>query len=108
MQSDDVIWQCINHNFCSYKVKLKTGQRKSQLQNFCRNKDNVSGLCNRSSCPLANSRYATVKEIDGKAAGKEILERLLTQLLLFAWQAYATSSSKPSSELTLRNTCGRK
>ncbi|CAG8537812.1 11579_t:CDS:2 [Ambispora leptoticha] len=56
--SDELVWQVINQQFCSYKVKTIT-------QNFCRNEYNVSGFCNRQSCPLANSRYATVREKEG-------------------------------------------
>mmetsp|Transcript_79482 Transcript_79482/g.208736 ORF Transcript_79482/g.208736 Transcript_79482/m.208736 type:complete len:274 (-) Transcript_79482:160-981(-) len=60
MNNDETLWHCLNHDFCSFKVKLAAPK-----QSFCKNQYNVTGLCNRVSCPLANSQYATVLEDEG-------------------------------------------
>ncbi len=69
MHSDDLVWDVINTGFCSFKVKTDRGT-------LCRNENNVTGQCNRMSCPLANSRYATVREIGGAIfLFKKVVER---------------------------------
>ena len=63
MQHDEVIWSCIgNKQHCAYKVSVHT----SKTGKFCKNPYNITGLCSRKACPLANSQYATIREEDGR------------------------------------------
>jgi protein MAK16 len=64
MASDEMVWSIIGHDFCSKRLKLPGNSSKDQRSTkstFCRDEHNVTGLCNRQSCPLANSRYATIR-----------------------------------------------
>ncbi|KAI9505758.1 Protein MAK16-like protein [Coemansia spiralis] len=58
MNNDGLVWEVLNNQFCSYKVKTDVG-------NLCRHPYNLTGMCNRRDCPLANSKYATVRETGG-------------------------------------------
>ena len=62
MSNDELVWHIIGKKFCCFRAKVADNER-----DFCRNEHNVTGLCDRRSCPLANSRYATIKEENGKA-----------------------------------------
>ncbi|KAJ2392908.1 Protein MAK16-like protein [Coemansia sp. RSA 2603] len=59
MNNDGIVWEVLKNQFCSYKVKTDTGA-------LCRNSHNITGRCNRRECPLANSKYATVRERRGR------------------------------------------
>ncbi|KAG5860246.1 ribosomal L28e-like protein [Encephalitozoon hellem] len=55
--SDESIWRNIGGDgYCSFKMK-------TEEDTLCRNQNNVTGICNRFSCPLANSKYATVRAV---------------------------------------------
>jgi protein MAK16 len=56
--SEDMIWQILDEQFCSFKAKFEG-------KAFCKNEYNLTGLCNKMYCPLANGRYATIREEDG-------------------------------------------
>lgn len=52
------IWNAIGgKKTCSHKLL-------SRLDTLCKSEYNVTGLCNEFSCPLANTKYATVRSID--------------------------------------------
>ncbi|QDS77063.1 hypothetical protein FKW77_007155 [Venturia effusa] len=55
MASDEIVWSVINNQFCAFKLKT------TKDQTFCRNEFNVTGFCSKQACPLANSRYATIR-----------------------------------------------
>ncbi|KAJ2682246.1 Protein MAK16-like protein [Coemansia sp. RSA 1285] len=59
MNNDGLVWEVLNNQFCSYKVKTDVGS-------LCRHPYNLTGRCNRQECPLANSKYATVREVNGR------------------------------------------
>lgn len=58
--SDEIIWQVLDQQFCAFKLS------STRQQTFCKNEYNVSGVCDRKSCPLANARYATVRNVNGR------------------------------------------
>lgn len=59
--ADESIWNLIGPKgkACSFKMTTDT-------LTLCKNENNVSGVCEFFSCPLANSKYATIREIKGR------------------------------------------
>ena len=57
MNHDEVAWNVMGQTFCSFKVKTHDDKVR-----FCRNPYNVTGLCQKGVCPLANPQYATIIE----------------------------------------------
>eukprot|EP01006_Ploeotia_vitrea_P059832 TRINITY_DN74859_c0_g1_i1.p1 TRINITY_DN74859_c0_g1~~TRINITY_DN74859_c0_g1_i1.p1 ORF type:complete len:313 (-),score=50.73 TRINITY_DN74859_c0_g1_i1:122-1060(-) len=69
MNNDDVIWNVLRGT-CGFRFKLpvesgsKTGRQGREA--FCRHYHSVTQKCERGLCPLAQQRYATVVEKEGK------------------------------------------
>ena len=64
MQHDPVIWNLISKGFCSFKTKIAVGGRtKRKASGFLSKRVQIHGsLIWKQNCPLANSRYATIRE----------------------------------------------
>ena len=57
---DEITWNIIGRKgFCSFKYFSKN-------QYFCKNDLNITGFCSKQSCPISNSKYATVIEKNGE------------------------------------------
>lgn len=57
--SDALVWEVLQYENCCFRVKTST-------LTFCRSDENVTGICDRKSCSLANSQYSTVNLVKGK------------------------------------------
>ncbi|CAK9109444.1 unnamed protein product [Durusdinium trenchii] len=53
MAFDEALWQSLQQ--CKFRTV-----KEAPSESWCCHEYNATGLCNRSSCPLANSHYATV------------------------------------------------